>query len=173
MTSEWINLVDAVRALRDARQVNEGVAIKLLRQACETEVVQSRKRPWPDDEDEDPPNCWLPCKDWHGARISLEHQWLVLASGEVLRAVVEINAAELRSLLGVEEAKPEEVQSTPVGRKRGPKPDKLEATKQAMRDAIVAGLTELQLQAMKEEALAETYKVSRDTARKARKAVLS
>jgi hypothetical protein len=43
-----------------------------------------------------------------------------------------------------------------------------------MRNNIAAGLsTEMQLRDMKEEALARTYRVSRDTARKARNVVLS
>ena len=50
----WLNLVDAVRAIREARGVSDGAACTLLCQACESGVVQSRKRPWPEQPDEPP-----------------------------------------------------------------------------------------------------------------------
>jgi hypothetical protein len=60
------------------------------------------------------------------------------------------------------------------GRKRGPTPEKLARVMEAMRGDIREGRkTTDSLSAMKEEALAATYNVSRDTARKARTAVLS
>ena len=98
---KWLSLVNAVREVRDARQVSDGVAIRFLCQACETGVIQSRQRLWADEEDEDPPNYWMGISPlfWHGATIDLEHHWLVLASGKPMRAVVEINAADLRSCL--------------------------------------------------------------------------
>ena len=34
--------------------------------------------------------------DWYGASIDLEHGWLILASGEIVRGEVEINADDLR-----------------------------------------------------------------------------
>ena len=100
---------------------------------------------------------------------------MILAGGEVVRADVEINADDLRYWLGVEETKPEEVpKPTTVVRRRGPQPHKFEATKREMRDDIAAGRpTEMQLRDMTEVNLAETYRVSRDTARKARNSVLS
>jgi hypothetical protein len=59
-------------------------------------------------------------------------------------------------------------------RKRGRKPKKLERAKEAMRGDILKGQqTSDGLQNMLEKKLAETYGVSRDTARKARTAVLS
>jgi hypothetical protein len=59
-------------------------------------------------------------------------------------------------------------------RKRGRKPDKLERVKEAMRGDIVDGRqTSDGLQNMREKTLAEKYGASRDTARKARTAVLS
>jgi hypothetical protein len=60
------------------------------------------------------------------------------------------------------------------GRKRGRSPVKLEQVKQSMRRDIQAGrYTVTSLRGMIEKSLAETYCVSRDTARKARKAFLS
>ena len=34
--------------------------------------------------------------DWYGASIDLEHGWLILAGGKIVRADVEINADDLR-----------------------------------------------------------------------------
>jgi hypothetical protein len=177
----WLNLVDAVRAVRNARGVSDGAACTFLCQACESGVERSRKRPWPEQPDEPPDpiyDHWSPPiskLDWYGASIDLEHGWLILASGEIVRADIEINADDLRSWLGVEETKPEEVlRPTTVMRKRGPKPIKFEAAKRKMRDDIAAcRSTEMQLRDMKEKTLAGTYGVSRDTARRARDAVLS
>jgi hypothetical protein len=59
------------------------------------------------------------------------------------------------------------------GRPRGPRPQKFEQTKEAMRNELQQGrLTVAQLDDMLEKNLATNYNVSRDTARKARNAVL-
>jgi DNA-binding GntR family transcriptional regulator len=59
-----------------------------------------------------------------------------------------------------------------LGRPRGAKPKKLEQVKEAMRKDIRQGRHTLaQLSNMREKDLAAEYRVSRDTARKARKAV--
>jgi DNA-binding GntR family transcriptional regulator len=59
-------------------------------------------------------------------------------------------------------------------RKRGRRPDKLEQVKEAMRSDIREGRqTTADLRGMLEKNLNTTYGVSRDTARKARAAVLS
>ena len=59
-------------------------------------------------------------------------------------------------------------------RARGPRPQKFEQTRDAMRNDLQQGRhTEAQLENMLEKNLATNYGVSRDTARKARKAVLS
>ncbi len=59
-------------------------------------------------------------------------------------------------------------------RRRGARPEKFEQAKNAMRNDIQQGrLTVAQLENMLEKNLATRYGVSRDTARKARKAVLS
>jgi hypothetical protein len=58
-------------------------------------------------------------------------------------------------------------------RTRGPKPTKLEQVKQQMRRDLQGELTRERLETMLEKELAEKYKASRDTARKARGAVLS
>jgi hypothetical protein len=60
------------------------------------------------------------------------------------------------------------------GRRRGARPQKFEQTKDAMRNDIVQGrCTAPRLENMLEKHLAENYGVSRDTARRAREAVLS
>jgi DNA-binding GntR family transcriptional regulator len=57
-------------------------------------------------------------------------------------------------------------------RPRGAKPKKLEQVKEAMRDDIWQGRrTVAELSNMREKVLAAEYGVSRDTARKARKAL--
>jgi hypothetical protein len=172
----WLNLVDAVRALRDARGVSDGAACTLLCQACESGVVRSHKRPWPEQPDKPPEPIYGPPiskLDWYGASIDLEHDWLILAGDKLLRADVEINADDLRHRLGTDEVEFDQIPKR--AGKRGPKPVKLEATKTRMRDELVnGGLSKMELRAMKEEALAETYGgVSRETVRKARDAVLS
>jgi hypothetical protein len=174
----WLTLVDAVRAIRQARSVSGGAACTSLRQACESGVVQSRKRPWPKtDEPPDPIYDHLvppiPIEDWHRASIDLSHGWLFLAGDKLpLRADVEINADDLRHWLGTE--KVESDQMLKHAGKRGPKPVKLEATKTRMRDDIENGkFSKMQLRDMNQEALAETYLVNRATACKARDAVLS
>jgi hypothetical protein len=59
-------------------------------------------------------------------------------------------------------------------RRRGPQPKKLEQAKTAMRDDIQQGRRAVaELKNMLEKNLQEVYGVSRDTARKARRAVLS
>jgi len=59
-------------------------------------------------------------------------------------------------------------------RPRGPKPKKFDQTRQAMKhDIRERRLTVTKLRGMPEKAMAERYGVSRDTARKARSAVLS
>jgi hypothetical protein len=173
----WLNLVDAVRAVREAGAVTDGAACTLLCQACQSGVVRSRKQPWP--EPDEPPelmyNPPIPIEDWHGASIELLHGWLILAEDKILRADVEVNAADLCSWLGVEETKPKEViKPTTVPGKRGPKPRKFEAIKRQMWNDIAANrISEPELREMNQEALAENYNVSRDTACKARNAVLS
>jgi hypothetical protein len=174
----WLYLAGAVRAVRDARGVSDGAACTLLCQACESGVVRSRKRPWPEQPDEPPEPIYdhwsppIPIEDWHGASIDLSHGWLILAGDKLLRADVEINADDLRHWLGTEKVEFDQIPKR-VG-KRGPKPVKLEATKTRMRDDLANGrLTKMELRDMNEEALAETYGgVSRETARKARDAVL-
>jgi hypothetical protein len=60
-----------------------------------------------------------------------------------------------------------------AARKRGPKSTKREQVKQQMRRHLQEELTPETLRTMLEKKLAEKYKVSRDTARKARAAVLA
>ena len=68
---------------------------------------------------------------------------------------------------------PEAAGTTPA-KPRGPRPAKLDATKAAMLEDTRGGkLTEFELRDMREKVLASRYRVSRDTARKARRAVLS
>ena len=101
---------------------------------------------------------------------------------------IKLSLAQVSELLGdSKEAPPASVsyEAIPVNRNqrrvtggpsrpRGPPPLKRQQTIEAMRDNIRQGtITEAQLAAMKEEALSARYGVSRDTARKARKAVLS
>jgi hypothetical protein len=75
------------------------------------------------------------------------------------------------------ETQKEEGESPGVGsevRRRGPRPKKLEQTKEAMRrDLRENGLTPASLREMREKGLKERYSVSRDTARKARAEILS
>ena len=60
------------------------------------------------------------------------------------------------------------------GRHRGVRPQKFEQTKEAMRNDLQQGrITVAQLEDMLEKNLATKYRISRDTARKARNAVLS
>jgi hypothetical protein len=70
---------------------------------------------------------------------------------------------------------PDRLSRMPPGwRGQGRRPIKLEQTKEAMRRDIQAGqMTPAKLTEMLEKDLASTYNVSRNTARKARKAVLS
>jgi hypothetical protein len=175
----WLSLVDAVSDIREACGVSGGVACTFLRQACESGVVRSRKRPWPEQPDEPPEPIYdhwglpIPIENWHGASIDLSDGWLFLAGDKLLRADVEINADDLRHRLGTEKVEFDQIPKR-VGR-RGPKPVTLEATKTKMRDALVNGrLTKTELRGVKEESLAKHYGgVSRETARKARDAVLS
>src|SRR5262249_29571805 len=173
----WISLVAPVRVVRDALGVSNGAACRLLCEACASDV-RSRKRPWPERRDEPPEPIYdhggppIPKAAWHGANIELEHGWLYLAGGELVQADVEINADDLGDWLDADKT-----ESGPVPKragKRGSKPEKLEATKKQMRNDLANNrYTGMQLREMKEEALAATYGVSRDTARKARDAVLS
>jgi hypothetical protein len=140
--------------------------------------VRSRQRPWPEQRDEPPEPIYdhwgppIPRAAWHGASIELEHRWLYLAGGELLRADVEINADDLDDWFDADKT-----EFGPVPKragKRGPKPVTLEATKKRMRDELAKGLlTKMGLQKMKQVALAEAYGVSRETACKARDAVFS
>src|SRR5262245_9541194 len=98
--SSWLGLVDAVKAVRDARGVNDGAGCSSLIKAC-TSDVRSRKRPWLDDEEAPNPiyDTWgLPISTlvWHGASIDLEHGWLITADDNIVRADIEINADDLR-----------------------------------------------------------------------------
>jgi hypothetical protein len=71
-------------------------------------------------------------------------------------------------------AKPRTSSSAGTGRRRGARPQKFEQTKAAMRNDIQQGpFTVVQLESMREKDLEARYAVSRDTARKARVAVLS
>jgi hypothetical protein len=104
----WLDLWDAVRAVRDTRGVSDGAACTLLCQACESGLVRSRKRPWPEP-DEPPEYDWSPPiskLDWYGASIDLEHRWLILAGGEIMRGDIEINADDLRYWLKSQRAAP-------------------------------------------------------------------
>jgi hypothetical protein len=108
----WLYLAGAVRAVRDARGVSDGAACTLLCQACESGVVRSRKRPWPEQPDEPPEPIYdhwsppIPIEDWYGASIDLEHGWLILAGGEIMRGDIEINADDLRYWLKSQRAAP-------------------------------------------------------------------
>jgi hypothetical protein len=108
----WLYLVAAVRVVRDARGVSGGAACTLLCQACESGVVRSRKRPWPEQPDEPPEpiyDHWSPpilIEDWHSASIDLSDGWLILAGDKLLRADVEINADDLRYWLKSQRAAP-------------------------------------------------------------------
>ena len=71
-------------------------------------------------------------------------------------------------------ARPRKPGAAGPGRRRGARPEKFEQAKDAMRNDIQQGrLTVAELDNMLEKNLAAKYGVSRDTARKARKAVLS
>ena len=118
-------------------------------------------------------HCWIPrdlAQRWFERhRLSLP-PWLtpsVLGSAQ--------GAPASRPLASHIETPPEEI-SRPAaeGRKRGPRPRKLERAKEAMREDIRQGRqTTSSLRAMLEKELETIYQVSRDTARKARDAVLS
>jgi hypothetical protein len=108
----WLHLVDAVMEVRVARNLSDGSACTLLCKACESGVVRSRKRPWPEQPDEPPEPIYdhwtppIPIDDWHGASIDLSHGWLILAGDKLLRADVEINADDLRYCLKSQRALP-------------------------------------------------------------------
>jgi hypothetical protein len=107
----WLNLVDAVMAIREARGVSGGAACALLCQACESGVVRSRQRPWPETDEPPEPiyDFWSPPiskADWRGASIDLENGWLILASGEIVRGDIEINDDDLRYRLKSQRAAP-------------------------------------------------------------------
>ena len=104
----WLYLVAAVRVVRDARGVSDGAAFTLLCQARESDV-RSRKRPWPEPDEEPIYDPWRPPiskLDWYGASIDLEHGWLILASGEIVWGEIEINADDLRHWLKSQRAAP-------------------------------------------------------------------
>src|SRR5262245_33535543 len=107
----WLNLLDAVRAVRDALGVSDGAACTLLGKACASDV-RSRKRPWPEQPDEPPEPIYdqwtppIPIEEWHGASIDSSHGWLVLAGDKLLRADIEINADDLRYWLKSQRAAP-------------------------------------------------------------------
>jgi hypothetical protein len=93
----WLDLIHAVRALRDACRISDGEACAALIKACSS-GVRSRKRPWPDDEPNPIYDNWaLPMSTsvWHGASIDLEHAWLITADDSIVRASIEINADDL------------------------------------------------------------------------------
>jgi hypothetical protein len=164
MKGTWLSVVDAVRAIGEACGVSVGAACVMLSRSCGSEV-RSRKRPWP--EPDEPPK----------PSLDLEHGWLVLAGGVVMRADIEINGDDLRGWITRQETKKTEFGERPKrmasGGRRGPKPLTLESTIKKMRDDIAAGQqTELKLRDMKQVALAETYGVNRGTACKARDEVL-
>jgi hypothetical protein len=113
MTNQpWLDLVGAVRAVRDARGPSDGAACTLLRQGCESGMVRSRKRPWPEQPDEPPESLYdhwsppIPKEDWHRASIDLSHGWLILAGDKLLRAHVEINVDDLNYWLKSQRAAP-------------------------------------------------------------------
>jgi len=69
----WLDLIHAVRALRDTCGISDGEACAALIGACSS-GVRSRKRPWPDDEPEPIYDNWgLPMSTsvWHGASIEI------------------------------------------------------------------------------------------------------
>ena len=94
----WLELIPAVRVLRDICGISDGEACAALIKACSS-GVRSRKRPWPDDEPEPIYDNWgLPMSTsvWHGASIDLEHAWLITADDSIVRADIEINDDDLR-----------------------------------------------------------------------------
>jgi hypothetical protein len=133
------------------------------------------------------------CLDWDKSRP--RQKWKVGPDGRdptqryysmassALRTIVliELRTADVEDVLcanGIPSAadhnEPEPVSAPGKARKRGSRPDKLEATKEAMRADIREGReTPASLEAMLEKQLAEKYHVSRDTARKARNAITS
>lgn len=110
-SQSWVSLVDAVRALRDVRGgVSDGAACAMLERACASDV-RSRKRPWPETDEPPEPiyDQWSPPiskVDWCGASIDLEHSWLILAGGEIVRGEIEIEADDLRYWLKSQRAAP-------------------------------------------------------------------
>jgi hypothetical protein len=181
MKSAWLSVLDAVRAIGKACGVSVGAACVILTRSCGSDV-RSRQRPWPEPDRPlktiydhwGPP---IPPDDWRGASLDLEHGWLVLAGGVIMRGDIEINGDDLCAWITQHEIKKADLEERPKrtanGGKRGPKSVKLETTIKRMHDDIAAGReTETQLRDMKQIALAATYGVNRDTARKARDAVL-
>jgi hypothetical protein len=94
----WLDLIHAVRDLRDTPGISDGEASAALVKACSS-GVRSRKRPWPDDEPNPIYDNWgLPISTsvWHGASIDLDHAWLITEDDKIVRADIEINADDLR-----------------------------------------------------------------------------
>jgi hypothetical protein len=99
--------------------------------------------------------------------------WWADASGTIKEQTADVdlaapqaaNAAHPNRALKQQAA----AEASGLRRRRGRRPDRLESVKTAMRDDLRQG----RYQGMLEKNLAETYSVSRDTARKARDAVLA
>lgn len=88
--------------------------------------------------------------------------------------VIEVLCGQLSATVPREAFTIELPHSETGERRRGPRPKKLEKVKQAMRDDILHGRQTVDdLRQMLEKQLADSYDVSRDTARKARTAVVS
>jgi hypothetical protein len=119
-----------------------------------------------------------PYKPWRVGPDLVEHYHATWGWAARAISLVELFASDVVALLR-QRVKPaltddDEQTKHQEGRRRGRKPEKLEGTKAAMRRDIDEGkYTQVDLRNMLEKALADSYNVSRDTARKARKAVLS
>jgi hypothetical protein len=123
------------------------------------------------------PHCWIPrylAERWFEKHRLTLPPWF---TPSVLRVGQGAPATPPRPASRTDDRKPspkETSRSDAEGRKRGRRPTKLERTKEAMRDDIRKDRrTTGSLRAMLEKDLEATYGVSRDTARKARIAVLS
>jgi len=104
--------------------------------------------------------------------------WWADASGTIKEQTADVhlaaphaaNAAHPNRALKQQAA----AEASGLRRRRGRRPDRLESAKTAMRDDFRQGrYTLADLKGMLEKNLAETYSVSRDTARKARNAVVA
>jgi hypothetical protein len=126
-------------------------------------------------------------RPWGGDEVLfryVEIEWTSAArylrthAAPALPAVAANSAREefgvMREPEGTEQSATEAVVSTSGKRGRGPLPTKLEATTEAMRARIRDGSLSIDgLDKMLEKNMANTFRVSRDTCRKARQAVLS